>query len=247
MPEDLKNLKIKNHYDSTIAGKRFRNNYEFNRWFKAPRLRLDYFMTYSAINYHLQRQDFSSCLEFGPGPGTWTRVLYRKNPQAHFDLVDISQEMKNQFQLEMREQANVNYIVSDIANFTTDKKYDLFFSARAIDYLEDKEALFKLLTSCLTDSAKGIIIAKNPERGWRRKEIDKRWQHSGQIKIDDLQKKLKYYGFKDFSVYPAVIRVPVLDKYCLNVSENIFKKVFYQPITRFITKLAESYIVIFNK
>ena len=74
-----------------------REEYEFNIWFTTPRLFLDYWMTHQVINYHLAKLKFNSCLELGPGPGTWTKLLFRHSPEADFDLVDISLHNLGQF------------------------------------------------------------------------------------------------------------------------------------------------------
>ena len=100
-PTAYANREIRGYYDEVVPGT-FRGDYEFERWFRRGLSRSEYFMTYSSIKFHCETVRFSRCLEIGPGPGTWTRVLFKMNSSAEFDLVDISEEMKAQFHSEMR-------------------------------------------------------------------------------------------------------------------------------------------------
>jgi len=242
----FKNEKIKNLYNMQIKNK-YKYNYEFKRWFSTSRLRSDYAMTYNSINYHLKNFNYKNCIEFGPGPGTWTRVLYRNNPNASFDLIDISEEMKNQFFLEMREKNNVYYCVSDINEYDFNKKYDLFFSSRAIEYVANKDKLVKKIYKILNSNGKGIIITKNPDFGFFRKIKSNRWHHKKQIKIKDFKALLLKLGFKNIKTYPVIIRVSFVDRFFVGLSEFIYKKVFNKEITKSILPFVESYLIIFEK
>ena len=113
MVKKVDNEYFKREFNSLIKTE-FKNNYEFNRWFSDVGVRRGYFMTCNSILYQLNKVSFASCLELGPGPGTWTKILFRKNVRAQFDLVDISKEMKTQFILEMRNQKNVNYAITNM-------------------------------------------------------------------------------------------------------------------------------------
>ena len=206
---------------------------------------MDYYIAHNSIQYHIKDVVFKSCLEIGPGPGTWTRLLYRENMNAFFDLVDISEEMFNQFKLEMREKENVHYNVADIFEFNLNKKYDLVFSSRAIEYFENKDDFLKKVFDSLSDNGTGIIITKNPEYGFRKN--DKRWQHSGQIGVDQFSEKLKNLGFKNIKIYPVIMRTPILDRFSLSTSEKIYKNVYNKEISKKILRLTESYLVKFSK
>ena len=247
--KDLTNHYIKQMYDSSISSE-YNNNYEFNRWFVNDRLITDYIMHYKALSFHLSSINFQSCFELGPGPGTWTRLLYRRNPGATFDLLDISQAMKDQFILEMREQRNVEYQVSDIHEFSTDKKYDLFFSSRAIEYIQDTEKLCTKILSLLKPGGKGIIITKNPNhiKSFYRfsASSSKRKQHTGQIKPDDLKQYLERAGASDIKIYPCSVRIPTLDKITLRLSKKFFEKSYTKNYEK-LSRLAESYVVTFKK
>jgi len=242
----MNNKKIKEFYNKQIV-KKYRNDYEFNRWFKTSRLTLDYFMTYKSIRHHLSTLNYNDCLEFGPGPGTWTKLLYRHNPEANFDLIDISEEMKKQFKLEMRSQHNIDYKLVDIIEYETDRKYDLFFSSRAIEYLENKELFFKKIFSFFKKNSQGLIITKNPKYGLLRKKENLRWQHRGQIDIEFFKDELKKIGFENIKVYPVIIRIPIIDKFTDYFSRLIFEKMYKKEISKYFLFLIESYIIKFDK
>lgn len=245
----LKNTRIRNFYNSIIKDK-FAGDYEFRRWFSNSRLRADFFMTYSAIKFHLQGIDFKECIELGPGPGTWTRILYKHKPEANFDLVDISKEMEHQFRLEMRGDKNVKYYIQDIMDFNPLKTYDFFFSARAIEYLEDKGGFFSKLFSLLNNGGRGIIITKNTKykkyRIWG--SPDRRFQHQGKISLIESRAFLEKFGFSEIKIYPVIIRLPVIDRCTPLVSEWIFKKVISRELSNnFLLWFVESYLISFKK
>jgi len=244
MKEKFINEEIKQHYNTNIQD-RYGGEYEFKRWFSSSRLMLDYTMHYRALSYHLANISFHRCLEIGPGPGTWTRLLYRHNPKASFDLVDISGAMREQFQLEMRAQPSVNYIVEDIMAFEQKEPYDFVFSSRAFEYFDDKPRFIKKLHSFLKIGGTGMIITKNPTQGFLR--TNTHIEHSGDIKPDDLVALLRAEHFTDIKVYPVIIWVPFLSRLsrCLSekLSEGIFRKSFTRPLTKTLFPYTESYLI----
>ena len=119
-------------------------------------------MTHRSITRHCQSVQFSRCLEIGPGPGTWTRVLFRNHQSAEFDLVDISEETRTQFTREMRAgRANVRYHTSDILQFETGGQHDFVFSSRALEYVEDKRQFAARIADLLVSGAEGCLITKH--------------------------------------------------------------------------------------
>lgn len=245
---ELQNSEIRAMYEEKISSA-YSDNYEFNRWFTTARLRLDYFMTYLSIQYHLRKVDFQTCLELGPGPGTWTRLLYRRNKDAAFDLVDISDAMKGQFGLEMRENENINYVVGDFLHYQPERQYDLFFTSRAIEYFEDLDLLFKKISQSLKPGGTGVIVTKNPNHTSVGKFLNfykKRRQHTGQISTKQMEEMLHMNGLSEVNFYPCIIRVPVLDRFVPFLANQIFK-VSYKAATKQLSALAESYVVTFKK
>jgi ubiquinone/menaquinone biosynthesis C-methylase UbiE len=243
----INNNDFKKHFNRAVV-ERFADNYEFNRWFMSRRLRLDYFMSYYSIQFFANRVKFSDFLEVGPGPGTWTRIFFRRCSDAKFDLVDISQEMKRQFFLEMRNQENINYIVADIAKYDFNKKYDFFFSSRAIEYFNDKDHFLEKIYNVLVSGAKGIIITKNPDIGfWGKSREGRKWQHTAQIKPKDLIIKLSKAGFKKIEAYPVIIRVPLFDRFTDFFANKIYMRWFNKPLKNTMINLCESYLIVFEK
>jgi len=243
----ISNHDIKTIYNEILTN-RFKSNYEFERWFTHQRVRADYFMMYASIQEQLKNVSFSKCLEFGPGPGTWTRLLYRANPNATFTLVDISEEMKKQFYLEMRGVPNVEYLLSDMTEFESESKFDFFFSSRAIEYLSDKDKFFEKLGALMGDKSTGIILTKNKDFLYNRRG-DKRSQHKqGLLSIEEHRKQLKRVGFNDIHVYPAIIRLPLIDRLHTVFSEKLFKKVFKHELKDgLLLSLTECYVITFKR
>ena len=240
------NQKIKELYNTAIPGK-YRNDYETGRWFVTDRLRLDYFMTRMAIKRHLEDVEFSSCLEFGPGSGAFTPLVYRLNPEARFDLLDISKEMKKQFTLEMRDRPNVNYMVGDIMSHQFSDRYDFFYSIRAIEYLEDKKAFLKKIFGLLNQEANGLIVTKNPLYGASERGDKSRWQHSGRLGTEKMKIILEEVGFGNISFYPVVARLPLVERLTTRLTEKYWRSVYKKEIKGEPSRFIESYLVKFSK
>jgi trans-aconitate methyltransferase len=244
----LSNEKIKDLYDELIPTK-YHNNYEFNKWFINEKTRLQYFMTYKSIEYHIRNLEYKNCFELGPGPGTWTKILYRKNPNAKFLLFDISKEMKIQFYLEMRGAENIEYLVGDFLDYKLNYDYyEFFFSSRTLEYINDKISVFKKIFNMLNDNGRGLIITKNPEYKnfllFNRKE--ERFQHSGQISHDKFNLLLKSIGFKKIKIYPVAIILPLV-QLSSPISKYLWRRNYKNIIKNRILKYIESYIISFEK
>lgn len=240
------NQKIKDLYENSIVDK-YKNDYEFRRWFLTERLRLDYFMTRTSLYHHLKGSSFSTCLELGPGSGIYTPIVYRANPQAQFDLLDISEEMKKQFSLEVRGRKNVNYIVGDILTHEFIRQYDFFYSVRTIEYIEDKEALFKKIYSLVKPGGMGAIVTKNPYYGSAEHGSGTRWQHTGKIGVNDMRNILNEAGFTSVAIYPVIVRFPIIERFTLKFTEKYFNRIYKKPMTDKNSRFIESYLAIFKK
>lgn len=240
----MRNADIQSQYNTEIRGANYKNDYEFNRWFIRARNRAEYAMTYQAIKAHLAGITFTRCLEAGPGPGTWTRLLYRANPEATFHLVDITEAMYRQFRLEMRPLPAVHYRVQDIMRYETDVRYDLFFSSRAVEYFDDKPAFFAKLSGLMRPGGAGILLTKNPYHGVRK---DKRVAHQGQISVPDMKQLLEQNGFTDCTFFPAVVRLPLISRFSSEPAEYLHRRRLYRPLAIHKShRMIESYLVRFN-
>ena len=246
------NTEIRDLYNSIVPGK-FHGDYEFERWFRQPLSRSEYFMTHSSIERHSENSRFSRCLEIGPGPGTWTTVLFRKNPAAEFDLVDISEEMRAQFVRGMRAGlANVRYHTCDFLSFQVARTYDFVLCSRALEYFEDKRAFATRLGALLASGAEGLIVTKNPDKWLWRGGTDARSHHQGKIGFRELKELLEAAGFCEVECYPAVVRVPAgrLARFAIGLTERLYDRLRERELAtapRWVLGLTESYLVRFRK
>lgn len=239
------NADIAAQYNASITTGRYESDYEFNRWFIRARNRAEYAMTYQAIDHHVATQSFTRCLELGPGPGTWTRVLFRRQPNAQYQLVDISEAMREQFRLSMRASERVTYDVSDIMDYAASEPFTYFFSSRAVEYLDDKPAFFTKLSGLMATGAAGAILTKNPYHGVRK---SKKAAHQGQIAMPAMRKYLEDNGFRDITFYPVVVRIPIISRLTSEVAEYLFARWHQRPLKEQRTnRTIESYLVTFTK
>jgi SAM-dependent methyltransferase len=245
---EVTNKDVKNLYD-TCMEKDYAGEYEYNRWFSSNRLIADYKMTHEAISHHVRDINYSKCFELGPGPGTWTRILYRNNKNTLFTLMDISEAMKNQFLLEMRNVKNVDYKVADFIKADNLEKHDFFFSSRAIEYIEDLDKLFQNIDVLLEENGTGVIITKNPDHFVLKQIIfgvNKKQNHRDQIHIEEIKTKLLDNNFSSVAFFPCVIRIPIIDRFTLFFSNKLFKKIFRRKVEK-VSRFAESYVVVFKR
>lgn len=160
----MQTKEIKDFYNQSLQ--KSSNVYEQDRWFSSSQARAGYHSTRSAVlRYALPLlNNESDILELGPGPGTWTKILLQKAPQARFDLVDISEEMLSQARTNLGNQENISYITSDILDFSPQKQYDFFFSSRIIEYVPQKDQAVKTIAASLRSGAYGYIVTKTPQQ-----------------------------------------------------------------------------------
>jgi ubiquinone/menaquinone biosynthesis C-methylase UbiE len=153
---------VKKHYDRIVKDT-YKGDYEHFKWFSTKGSWQRYLMHYKAIEKSIEDvPSVKRCLELGPGSGIWTKQLLFKFPNADFDLVDISKSMINQAKSNLGERKNFNFINKDIIAFSRSKKYDLIFASRVIEYIPEKERLFKKLLGLLSPNGKIVLITKVP-------------------------------------------------------------------------------------
>lgn len=76
-------------------------------------------------------------LEIGAGTGIFTKLLLKKYPLAKITLLDISENMIEACRSKFGEQ--LDYIVDDAENFSTNKKFDLIVSNATFQWFNDLE------------------------------------------------------------------------------------------------------------
>ncbi len=241
----MQSKEVKKRYNKDVKNK-FKGDYEYNRWFKDKILISGYEMTRKTIEDRLPvSENINDVLELGPGAGTWTKKLAQKYNQATFDLVDISTEMLLLAKSNVGS-GNINFFESDFLEFNSNKKYDLFFSSRVIEYFDDKNDLIKKIFSFLKNGGESFIITKMPQY-WRYKMFFKLIpeMHKKQIKPKDLVSIIKNNGGSNISVYPVVMTFPILKSVIVN---KIIFETFRRFRLNFISSLlCESYCVKFSK
>lgn len=236
---------IKNIYNNLIKDK-VKGDYEYERWLKSEIKKAGYEMTREIIKHFLSSINFSYCLELGPGQGTWTKELFKINPGAQFDLVDISEEMIKLSQSRFKDYNNLKYFVSDFLEFFSANQYDLFFSVRAIEYIPDKEKAVKKVHSLLKSGGYGFIITKTPK--YLRNKIFRRpvkKMHRGQISPRNLAKLLKKENFSDIQIYPVIVNWPLWES--AGMSFWLFKIFKNKPLNFISQFFSESYLIKFRK
>ena len=244
----METREIKDKYNTLIKDK-LKGDYEYDRWFKNELAKAGYEMTKKSIERQLlnrQELKYGSYFELGPGPGTWTRLFLEKNSSAAYTLVDISREMLKLAQEKLVNYVNVKYFEADFYDFKEEKKYDFFFSSRALEYLPDKEKAVKKIYALLNEDGRGAIITKNP-RYYLYKLLNRKVpaMHKGQISPRKLEKIFKRTGLKEIKIYPVIMTVPLLKSEFLNrLAYKVLGNVKFNIISRL---LAESYMVKFKK
>lgn len=238
---------VKDSYEQIVKVKSG-GDYEQARWFETPIKRAGYDMTKQTILKRAIRVLPAYCdyLELGPGPGTWTKLFLEKNPQAKYDLVDISEEMMNLAKQNLVQYKNVNFFVRDFLEWQPDKQYDYFFSCRALEYVDDKVEAIKKIADYLQAGAEGFIITKTPK--YARQRLLKRDLaplHKNQISPQNLHKLLEENNCQVVSVYPATVSIPLFRSVTINkLAYSVLSKSPLNFISQFFS---ESYVIKFRK
>ena len=239
----------KTFYNETMP-KKIGSDYEHARWHADEIREAGFQMTKDAIERHLfdALPGFSpsSVLEIGPGVGTWTKLLLERVPGTSLDLVDISAEMLRRAKLALPAEAHIRYFEGDFLAWSPDRKYQLFFSSRAVEYVGDKSAFIRGLRETMEPGAVGFIITKMPHhwRWWllRRKfAIFHQWQMPPLV----FAQLLAEGGFSDIETYVSTVNVPFFNVSWVNMfAYRIFCNM---PLNFISAAFAESYCVRFRK
>jgi ubiquinone/menaquinone biosynthesis C-methylase UbiE len=245
---------VKALYNGTVQDK-FSNNYEYERWFSTPIKVAGYDMTWRTI---LQRiiplADFKTYLELGPGPGTWTKLFIEHEPQATFDLVDISEKMLGYARQALADSAgkadspksSVTFIESDFLDFAPAHEYDFFFSSRVLEYFPDKKSVIAKIYQSLKPTGRGAIITKTPKyllSRLRGRPMGK--MHQQQIAPAALKRLLEEHGFDHVKLYPVTMTFPGLNSAWLN--RAVYSVLGALPLNPISVFFSESYCITFSK
>ncbi len=224
------------------------DDYERARWTKTPLVAAQYAMTAETIMDYVvpTLQHAKRILEVGPGPSTWTKLLLHANPNAHYTLVDISNEMLAQARAALSDKANVTFVESDLMTFEGPEQFDGFFSSRAIEYMPDKEMATKKIASHLASGATGVIITKTPKYFFDRlrgRQVSN--LHQAQIAPEALSRALTNAGLRVQHVLLVTATVPGFGSVVLN--KIAFRLLHRLSLVFPLTLFTESYCIVFKK
>lgn len=234
-------------YNHSIP-ERYHYAYEVRRWLLSRRMWETFRMTYLTLEHHLETIEYDSCLELGPGAGTWTKLLLARNPSAKLTLMDISEEMINQLRFNLGHRDNIEIINTDFTRAEPLHKYDLFFSIRVLEYLGDIENVLEKVRGSLKKGGQALIVTKmpHPVRSsiWhlgRKQPI----QHTGQVSPSSILTLAKQKGFRNVKLFPVTFSLPLrIQPFWLNWV--IWKASYRNLLNRGIYPLCESYMIRFE-
>lgn len=235
---------VKEFYNQAVGSSP--TTYEYSRWEKSAQKKASFRNTKWALERYVIPR-FVKCkniLEVGPGPGTWTKLLLGVNPQARYNLVDISREMLAQAQHNLTGQSNVRFVESDILDFSSNEQYDGFFSSRIIEYVPDKAKAISIITQHLVPGAVGFISTKTPQtdRPFRRHALTE--LHKNQIPAQELTALLIANGCTVKSIINVTSVFPLVQSGWLDIC--LTRVSAWLPFS--LTKWwSESYGIIFQK
>ena len=238
---------VKKTYNKFV-GEELITSYEYDRWFKSPLLKLGFDMTLDTISRRLlSKVDcIKTIFELGPGGGTWSKRLLEKYASASLDMLDISDAMLVEAKQAVEKYHNrISIIQADFLQFETDKKYDLFFSSRVIEYLDQNIGISQV-SKILKPGGTAFIITKTPHY-MRSKLVGKNLSkfHQGQITPKKLKKIVKENGFSNIRMYPVTVHMPFVNMLVLDwFLYKILSKFRLNFISQFFS---ESYCIIFTK
>ncbi len=239
-----KNIDMRSFYNETLKKNK---SYEYSRWFSSSEKKAAFLMTYKQIVKYFfpYLNNKSKLLEVGAGPGVWTKFFLDKFTKMSVNIVDVSDEMLKQARTALSKHENVTYTRKNFEEFPLKKEYDLFFSSRAIEYMQDVDVVVKNISDSLITGGIGCIITKYPHyirsKIFRRKIDD---IHKLQISPHKLVRALKNNKCIVKYKVPVTFVFPFINSTMLNLFiYNIFS---WLPLI-FVQPFCESYMVVFVK
>ena len=118
---------------------------------------------------HLKEND--KILWVGGGAGKFIAEIEKLNLKLDIDYVDFSSKMIDLAKKEKTSHLNINFIVADIFDFETDKKYDVVMTTFLFDHFTQTKAeeLFLSLNKCLCKNGIWFYVdfVEN-QKGWQK-------------------------------------------------------------------------------
>ena len=119
----------------------------------------------------------------------------------------------------------------------------MFFSARCLEYVQNKKKFLENSFKGMKNDGIGIIITKSPYIIKSSREY-----HLGQIDSQDLRELLYEVGYKEVSIYPVTLKIFIKNSIMLCISNFVWRRIFKKEINpRLLRLICESYLAIFKK
>lgn len=154
----------------------------------------------------------SNVLEVGCGIGTVSSLIIKYITKGNFVGVDISSE-SIAFARNFNPQSNASFIVSDMSDFTSDKKFDFIVFPDVLEHIpvEQHPYLFRCVAKVCSDNA--IVLINIPEPNalnWIRVNTPEKLQIIDQsLSIQELINNVYSAGFFVQSIEPYAIHTNV--------------------------------------
>jgi len=84
---------------------------------------------------YLKKISFNSVLEFGCGAGKLTKLILDKFNVDNYTAFDLSPDQINNAKLKCQEHHQIDFQISSIQKFTTNKKFDLVIGSNVLEHI----------------------------------------------------------------------------------------------------------------
>lgn len=247
MPNSLAQA-TRNHYQDLVG--RIGAGYLDYRWQRHPVSRSHYRQTRRSLEVAFGRLGpVAEMLEIGCGPGTWTDLCL--GMARRLAVVDISSEM-----LKVLHERFAGAALESFCGDFTDPQlalpggFDVVFSARALEYMDDKEAMVARSARLLKPGGWLLVVTKNP--GWtdQRREARRRPAeliHSDWIGWPQLEAHYRRQGLEQVVTYPVCLgsyHWPLATGPGIRFCERLQRRWLRQPLAPGRSYLTESYLTL---
>lgn len=166
----------------------------------------------------------SSVLEIGCGIGTLTSLLVKK--AGTLLAVDISPSSIEIARKNLGHYSNISFLVSDMSNFDTSKKYDFIILPDVLEHIpyEQHAALFKTFKAVLAENGKICIHIPDP--------YALEWIRANQPELLQIIDQSIYSNLLTDAIYQADLALHKLERYCLQKTQPDYQwiEVIHRPI-----------------
>ena len=261
---------IRGHYNDLL--KEVNGEYIRRRWGEHEIARRHFRQTHLAISYSLEvRGEPGDVLEIGCGPAVWTTLFLPSARSVH--LADISEEMLREARARIekfddgRHAGKVRYSCGDFLELDLPKEsFDTVLSARAFEYMSDKQAFVSKCATLLRPGGMLVLITKN--RTWH-DSLKATHSHVGKaaaevpvgtamqldlVDWEQAQAMFKRAGLSHYGAFPVALgsyEVNALaSKPALAVVDALHRSLYRQKLgvaTNWLSRIMESFLVIGKK